>query len=317
MRLTAIDCVHRGLLSLRANWQLILVQWLQTLVLVVLTVAGFLPPIAALGLFELMPFEGTPEDWSGLFNEILSRVPQDVGGFLPLALSVVGASLIWLLAFVVYCYFQGGIYGILVSADRQAAPGHPKGWQWFQTFNFKDFRGWGSRYTWRYFWLINLIVLVMFVWAMVFVGVAGMAFFASQRWGAMAAFGIGCGGLIPLFFGTLVLALWSSLAMADLALEDSGVWIAARRSLQTLGRRFWAVLLMLILVVIAGLIGSVFFVPVSLGLDLVLRDQFIVWAIGRALVTLLQWAWSGAVTVGFAAAMVSLVRSEVTQETIE
>jgi hypothetical protein len=316
MRLTAIDCVHRGLLSLRANWQLVLVQWLQTLLMVVLTIAGFLPPIAVLGLQKLLPFEGTPEDWSSLFNDILSRMPQDLGGCLPLALSMVGASLIWLLAFFVYCYFQGGIYGILASADRQAASGHPKGWQWFQTFNFKDFSGWGSRYLWRYFWLVNLIVLVMFVWAMVFVGLAGLAFVASQRWGGMAAFGIGCGGLIPLFFGTLVLVLWSNLAMADLALEDSGVWIAARRSLQTLGRRFWAVLLMLILIVIAGLLGSVFFVPVSIGLDLVLKDQFIVWAIGRAFLTFLQWAWSGAVTVGFAASMVSLVRSEVKQEAV-
>jgi hypothetical protein len=93
--------------------------------------------------------------------------------------------------------------------------------------------------------------------------------------------------------------------------------LAARRSLQTLGRRFWAVLLMLVLVVVAALIGSVFFIPVSIGLDLVLRDQFIVWAIGRAFLTILQWAWSGAVTVGLAASMVSLVRSEVTQETIE
>jgi len=317
MRLTAIDSVHRGLLSLRANWQLVLVQWLQTLLMVVLTIAGFLPPIAVLGLHKLLPFEGTPEDWSRLLNDILSRVPQDVGGCLPLALSVVAASLIWLLAFFVYCYFQGGIFGILASADRQAAPGHPQGWQWFQTFNFKDFHGWGSRYLWRYFWLVNLILLVMFAWAMVFVGLAGLAFFAAQRWGAMAAFGVGCGGLIPLFFGTLVLALWSNLAMADLALEDSGVWLAARRSLHTLGRRFWAVLLMLVLVVVAGLIGSIFFIPVSIGLDLVLRDQFMVWAIGRAFLTFLQWAWSAAVTVGLAASMVSLVRSEVTQETVE
>jgi hypothetical protein len=77
------------------------------------------------------------------------------------------------------------------------------------------------------------------------------------------------------------------------------------------------VLLLLLLVVIAGLIGSIFFIPVSIGLDLVLRDQFILWAIGRAFLTFLQWAWSGAVTVGFAATMVSLVRSEVTQGTAE
>jgi hypothetical protein len=317
MRLTAIDCVHRGLLNVRANWQLVLVQWAQTLILVVLTVVGFLPLVAALGLHNLMPFEGTPEDWSGLFNDILSRVPQTLSGCLPLALALVATSLIWLVAFFVYCYFQGGIYGILASADRQAAPGHPQGWQWFQTFNLKDFRGWGSRYMWRYFWLVNLIVLVMLVWATLSLGLVALAFFAAQRWGAMAAFGIGCGGSIPWFFGSLVLALWSNVAMADLALEDSGVRLAARRSLQTLGSRFWAVLLLLLLVVIAGLIGSIFFIPVSIGLDLVLRDQFILWAIGRAFLTFLQWAWSGAVTVGFAATMVSLVRSEVTQGTAE
>jgi hypothetical protein len=317
MSLTAIDCLHRGLLSVRANWQLVVVQWVQTLLLVLLTAAGFLPVIAALGLHNLATFEGTPEDWSGLFNDVLSRLPQDLGGCLPLALSLVGTTLIWLIAFFVYCYFQGGIYGILASADRQAAPGHPRGWQWFQTFNYKDFRGWGSRYLWRYFWLVNLIVLVALIWALLSLGLAALAFFASQRWGAMAAFGIGCGGVVPWLFGSLVLVLWSNLAMADLALEDSGVRLAARRSLHTLGQRFWAVLLLVVLVLIAGVIGSVFFVPVSIGLNLVLKDQFIVWAIGRAFLTCLQWAWSGAVTVGFAATMVSLVRSEVTQGTVE
>jgi hypothetical protein len=317
MHLSAIDCVHRGLLSLRANWQLVVVQWLQTLVVVVLTVAGLVPPIAVLGLQSLVSFDGGPQDWSALYTDLLSRLAGGIAGCLPLALALVGTSLIWLLAFLVYCYLQGGIYGILVTADRQAAPGKPRGWQWFQTFNFKDLRGWGSRNVWPYFWLINLIVVVASAWALVALGLLALAVFAAQRWGAMAGFGVGCGSAIPLLFGMLVVALWSNLAMADLALEDSGVWLAARRSLQTLGQRFWAVLLMLVLIVIAGLFASVFFVPVSIGLDHVLRDQFIVRIIGRALLTLLQWAWSGAVTVGFAAAMVSLVRSEVTQGTIE
>ena len=55
----------------------------------------------------------------------------------------------------------------------------------------------------------------------------------------------------------------------------------------------------------------------SLDVPLVLKDQFIVWVIGRAFLTCLQWAWSGVVTVGFAATMVSLVRSEVTQGNAE
>lgn len=287
------------------------------MLLVGLTVAGLVPPVAVLGVQNLPSFEGKPEDWSALYTDLMSRLAEGIDGCLPLALSLVATTLIWLLAFLIYCYFQGGIFGILASADRQATPGHPKGWQWFETFNFKDFRGWGSRYLWRYFWLANLIVLVALIWALLMLGLVALAVFAAQRWGTMAAVGVGCGGSIPLLFATLVLALWSNLAMADLALEDSSVWLAARRSLQTLGRRFWAVLLILILVVIAGLIGSAFFVPVSLGLDLVLKDQFVVWVVGRAFLTLLQWAWNGAVTVGFAASMVSLVRSEVMRGNVE
>lgn len=313
MRLSAIDCVHRGLVSLRANWQLVVAQWLQTIAAVVLSFAGLLPPIAVLGLQNLASFEGTPEDWSTLYGDLLSRVAEGVGGCLPLALALVATTLIWLLAFLVYCYFQGGIFGILVSADRQAAPGPPRGWEWFRTFSTRDFRGWGRRYLWRYFWLLNLILLVSLLWALLALGLAALAVYGAQRWGAMAAIGIGCGSAVPLMFGFLVLALWWNLAMADLALEDSGVWLAARRSLQTLGRRFWAVLLMLVLVVVAGVVGAVVFVPVSLFFDLLVKDQFMVWVVGRAFLTLLQWVWNGAVGVAFAAAMVSLVRSEVAE----
>ena len=39
-----------------------------------------------------------------------------------------------MMAMLVHCYFQGGIYGVLMAGDRQAPAGKPRGSLWFRTF---------------------------------------------------------------------------------------------------------------------------------------------------------------------------------------
>ena len=45
MRLTAIDCLRRGLASLRANWELVAIRWINGMVLVALLALGLIFPL--------------------------------------------------------------------------------------------------------------------------------------------------------------------------------------------------------------------------------------------------------------------------------
>ena len=49
MRLSAIDSLQHGLLNLRANWQLILLQVLQSLLVMVISLVGLVPIVMVLG----------------------------------------------------------------------------------------------------------------------------------------------------------------------------------------------------------------------------------------------------------------------------
>ena len=50
MTLSATDTIHRGLVNLRANWELILVQFLQIFIGTILFLVGFLPTFGSAGI---------------------------------------------------------------------------------------------------------------------------------------------------------------------------------------------------------------------------------------------------------------------------
>jgi hypothetical protein len=94
-----------------------------------------------------------PEDWEAWGAELAERLTTASGG---LAAAALAALFVWTLAFVVFCFFQAGTYGILYAGDRQAPAGVPAHAQWFRTFSRRDFSGFGGRHLWRFFWFFNL-----------------------------------------------------------------------------------------------------------------------------------------------------------------
>jgi hypothetical protein len=245
MHLSAFASLGRGLASLRANWGLVWLQWLQVLLLWALTIGGLLLPLSVLG-FDLATslaflVEGEPPPLTGELERQLENVTP------ALLAALVGACAVWTLGFFVYCWFQAGTYGVLIAADRQAAPG-ARDRRLFRTFSHRDFAGWAGRYLWRYFWLVNLFVLFatpVLVLALLWLVLLGVG---VERWGMSAAVGFGCGGALPLGFLVVVLTLGMWLAMADAAREGSGVWTATRHGLRVLGRRLGASTLLAVLV---------------------------------------------------------------------
>jgi hypothetical protein len=287
---------------------------LQVLIVSVLVVVGFLPPLAALGFTDLATFDPAIQDWSSVVESVAAMMTRGREAWVLLLASLILTSAIWLMATLVYCYFQAGIFGVLVAGDRQAPPGRPRGTQWFQTFSASTFRGWAGRYLWRYFWLLNLFILISTAWLVLPLLLLLLTIWGDAHWGTTAALGIGCGGAIPVVFSMIVLAFWSQLAQADLAREPSGVWTATRRGLHILGRRLGAVIFLGF-----GLMVIMITLTVSVALVSTFLDFFSgvgstsKW-IGHVVLTLVEWASSSVVSVAFAAILVSLVRSEALRE---
>jgi len=317
MALSAVSCIQRGVTNLRANWELVFISWLQGFLSAFLVVVGFAPPLAVLGFASLDWMNTTPVEWAEFLAQMGQLMNRGSEAWLLLGTSLLVSFAIWLAAFLVYCFFQGGILGILMTGDRQAPQGRLHGWEWFRTYSGRDLRGWGGRYLWRYFWLLNLIASLALLWVLIFAVVIGLTALGGEQWGATAAFGIGCGASIPLFFGLLLLALWANVAQVDLAREDSTVGKALRRSLGLVGRRLGAVTILFLVALVLAIVIGVGFSILSFASGLFLPET----GSGQWAGMLVQLVLSGIemilgsmVAIGLSASLVSLVRSEVALE---
>ena len=109
MGLSAIECLHRGVLNARANWELVLVHWVQFLVLAGVTLLGLLPPLLVLGLDEgLAAAQSDPDDVEALLGMIRELLPT-AEQIAPLIAALGLAIVIWTVGFIAFCFLQGGI----------------------------------------------------------------------------------------------------------------------------------------------------------------------------------------------------------------
>jgi hypothetical protein len=311
-RVSAFGCLRRGFASLRANWGLVWVQWLQAVLVWLLFVAGAFLLLSTLGLDLAASYAFLIE---GETPALTRQLERHLESFSPALLgAAVGALALWTFAFFVYCWFQAGTYGVLIAAERQAAPGPPRDRRFFRTFSARDFAGWAGRYLWRYFWLLNLFALLstpVLVLAAIWLVLLGVA---AESAGAPAAIGLGCGGALPLGFLCAVLALGLWLAMADAAREGSGVGRAARHGLRVLGRRLGASsLLAFLAVVFVGMQATTVF-ALSLVLQAATDERTVTRMAAVLSLHAAEWLVSSVVTVFLGAAAVALVQGEVRRE---
>jgi len=307
MRLSAADCLRRGWTNLAANWELVLLQWLQSLLVVILLALAVALPVVTLGADVLRSGRSAAQ--------VLAVVAARLGRLSPAVLLAGVAMLaVWLLSVLVHSWFQAGAYGVLASAERQALPGRLRPRLLFRPFSLRDFPGWGALYLGRFFrllvffWALALpLSVAVLVW-LVSLGVGG------EIWGKPAVLGLGCFGLLPLGFLFLVAGLWSRVAQADLAREGSGARAAARRGLTVLGRRLGAVALLVFLVAGAGMALALLFVPVSAVPGLLLAGAPGLRVFVVIVLFLLQGIPGALLTLVLASSLVALVRSETLRE---
>ncbi|MDH3745684.1 MAG: hypothetical protein OES47_11355 [Acidobacteriota bacterium] len=317
MRLSAIDAVQRGLTNLRSNRELIVLQMVQGGILAVLSVAGAVPIVLALGVGALRSLmaasaspwgrsTGSPADLSPYIERMFSNWPL-------LLAAVFGALCIWTLAFLVYCYFQAGVMGELAAGDAKAAalgktrPDRAD----FRVFSLAGFNSKGQAKIWQFFWLINIFVtlalLIVLVLSLVLSGVVAWAFKGGST---AAAVGLGCLSALFLAPVWVFLSLWGQLAKALLVSSASGFWSAFRESFSLLFRRLGAVLLIAVLAFVAGVAVSMVFVPVSLAADFGLGDSFRVQITADVVLMVVQTVISAVLGAAVAAVFIALARSE-------
>lgn len=314
MKRSAIDCLRRAFLSLRANVGLIPLALVQSLLVGLLFVASLAPPFLVLGGMALVRGDrsgGALEAWlGGLGAELATRLA-------PLGLAVLASSVLGLLAVYVWGWFQGGMLGILVAAERQAPPraeDRAEGWRWFRTFSVGDFSGWGGRYAWRFFWFFHLSVTVSLLLLLVGLLIALAAGLGRETWGLPAAYGIGCGGSLPLLFAFAVYVLWNLTAQPAVALPASGTLRGARTGLRVVGRRPGAVLLVFLVFVVVSVVAWIGLAVAQMAVGVAVPDDLTAWAVVYGLFSLVQWALSTALNVFATGAFTSLVVAEAAGE---
>jgi len=313
VKTSALDCLARGLHSLRANWELVPLVWLQQFLVMLLSVASVIAFLLPFGLGT-----GTLQNLGAMNAQELEGWLADAAADLPrllpaLSLGLLASLLVGLLAFLVFCWFQAGVIAVLTAGERQALPGAPRNWRLFRTFEGRAFTAWAARYSSRFFWFYNLYLLVVSGLVLVWALVAVLAGWAWDRWGVPAAVGIGCGASLPLVFLLLVTVGWFCLAQADLARDGASVRIASRRALDVLARRWPGLLLLLAVYFGFSLLVGFGTAPLSLVLPQPLSDGFAAYCLGQVVLIGFQVVVSSVANLAFLGAMVAMMQSELRQ----
>lgn len=309
-RRSAVDCLRRAGLSLRANWGLVLLTLLQSVVVGVLFVLSLVPPFLVLGGTALFDREWTAaaaEEW------LLGFAAALAGQLVPLVLAVLGSLLLGFVAVLAWGWFQGGVFGILVAAERQALPdaqNRAGGASWFRTFSLPEFAGWGGRYAWRFFWFFHLSLTIGLLLMLIAVLIVFGVVLGYEAWGGGAAYGIGCGAALPFFFALFVYALWSVAAQPFLARPEGGVMRAAGDGLRVIGRRPSAVLLIVLTLLVLGVGLALTLWVGEMSIGLLAESRFAVGIVLIALFAAVRMVINAALGVFGSAAFTSLAVAE-------
>ncbi|MDX1643828.1 MAG: hypothetical protein R3244_05660 [Thermoanaerobaculia bacterium] len=310
MRLGALDSLQRGFENLRANWQVIFVLWLATVLNLLLGIAALLPFYFVLDLdaplFDAAP--GAIEAWIlETIEHLLAQLSEPA-----FWLALLSSSLVCLALLVLTSFFQAGVYGILVAGDRQAPAGRSAvPVEAFRVYSWREFQARGGRHLWSYFWLYNLMFVGWLAWVGLVVLVIAATGLVAEQAGGGAGLAIGCAAVMPLGFLLFLSIFWIVLAQVEISAHDAGPWTALRRSIGVVVRRLPAVVLLFLLFAAASVVLTVVFLMVSLPLNAGLSFLPAVRRIVGLGLQAVQWLVSAAVQVAMAAAMVALYRAEI------
>ncbi len=307
--LSGIDALGRGVSSLRANWELILVATGGTLVVALVALAGLAPAVALVGL-SLVDLLGAAAGASTSAALALRDLdPAALGGaaLIAAALAFVGALLV---ASLVQCWVQAGILGTLWTADAQAPPGPRRPALSFRTFSPRLFAAEARRNFLRLLGFYGVVLAFGIVWTLLAAGLVAGAVAAGQGLDGIAGVAIGCGGAIPLLCALVILVLGVAVGQADVPRPESSALGAVETGFRVLGRRLGAcALLYLIFIAVAVAVATVEGLT-SFTSSLLLADAPAAGLTVGILLFVAQTLVQTALTLGLTAGLVALVRAE-------
>lgn len=228
------DLTLAGLAAARANPALIAVRWVLELVVTALVVAGTAAP--ALALFgagfadRFAPLAACfrARDADALAVAVLDLAAEVAAEPGRVAAGLAGLVALWLVAMFLYCWLQGGFYGVLAAADRGGGAA---------AFSARRFAACGRRLLWPYVWLVNLYATLVLLVALVVLLPPALLPAPPPGELPVAALVSVVALLPPAALAVAALALWYALGRAELARGRSGVKAAARRAVAVLRRR--------------------------------------------------------------------------------
>ena len=102
--------------------------------------------------------------------------------------------------------------------------------------------------------------------------------------------------------------------MAATASGPMRLWRAVGQGLRVLLRRLGALVVLVLLAIVVGITLAIVFVPVGIVVEVVVRDSFWGYISAQVVMTIIQSLFSAVLSVAFAAALIALVRGEISSE---
>ncbi len=305
-RLSAFECLGRGVANLRGNWELALAVFAQVVVCSALLAAGLVAIAVAVGATVWLD-DVDPSDPERLLRQ-LEALSLDAAAI------AIGLSALFVLTTVVtlvYCWFQAGIVSTLAAGERQAPLASGREAELFRTFSRRNFLGWSRRSALRFFWLLGWMLLLSTVLVAVVGVVVVLVTLVLQQWSGAAAATFGCLMLVPVVPAVLAINFWMAVGQALATRDEQTPLRAASVATSIVGRRFGGVLLIALLFVVAGMgLGIVFFV-LNQGMAIALRDSGLAGVLVQLLLTAAQWLISGVLSVAYLGTAVAMARTEI------
>ena len=313
-----LTCLTLGWSRLRHGRELVGLLWLETFLVALLSLAGLALPLMVVG-FEPVRTLASADRYD--VQEWLLWLAEDASwrDFVPhspaLVAALAGLFVLWTVALFVYCWFQAGLYGVLVETlpvdslpvDPMPVDPMPRP-EWTSPLDFGRFALYGRRYLWRVFGLLHAFLLYLTGVLCLWVWVVWLVVGGWMAWGVLASLAIGLGGMLPVGWLAVLVGLWFLVSRADVARPGSGVRPAQRRGWKVLRGRPGAVTVLGMLFVALALVAGGLLAPLSLLAGQVLESGSVSWWIVRGSIELASWGLYSALAVFVGATTVAFVQ---------
>lgn len=301
MATSAIDCLASGVANATANWELALVKWGQIVVVTLLTILGALPLVALVGWNTIAALsEPSMESVEDFLEQLLLAAGEQR---MALAVGLLVATVVWMLALLIYCWSQAGIFRILTLGDRSGPSSH-------RSFGWRRLSEESGAAMWQYFWYLHWVA-AMFLALVAALGLAlAAAVWGSLKWGGVAGAGIGCATLLPVMVAMVLMVLWSFVGQALLGQPGASVRAASRVAARVVAQHPVFLLGLAVLAMLLSVLITAICEPLS-ALVTRLFEHSLVWrATLRVFFLCAQWLLQGGLAIALGGTLVALVRDD-------